>query len=78
MGEMVHIRLDEKMRAEIKKIVKENMFSNEAEFIRDSLRNNIETYRKIRIINSLRNKFEPGTGTKLKKSEVFRAFGLEE
>ena len=79
MGEMVHIRLDAKMRNEIKNIVKDNMFSNETEFIRDSLRSSIETYRKIQILNSMRNKFEIAKNpAKLKKSEVFRAFGLEE
>ncbi|MGV8141041.1 MAG: hypothetical protein ACP5NW_01215 [Candidatus Woesearchaeota archaeon] len=79
MGEMVHLRLDSKMRAEMKIIIKENLFSNETEFIKDSIRRNIELHKKIQIIHSLRGS---GRGTKnpkqIPKSEVFRALGLED
>lgn len=60
---MVHLRLDEKMRKEIRKAVDENLFSNETEFIRDSIRRNIELYKKIQIIHSLR-----GSVKKIKNS----------
>lgn len=79
MNEMVHLRLDSKMRAEMKTMVKANLFSNETEFIKDSIRRNIELYRKIQVIHSLR-----GSAKRIKNppniplSDVFRAVGLED
>jgi Arc/MetJ-type ribon-helix-helix transcriptional regulator len=79
MNEMVHLRLEPKIRNEIKKIVKDNMFSNESEFIRDSIRRNLENYRKIQLLDSMRGTLKPSKNpTKLKRSEVFRALGLED
>ncbi|MGV8168976.1 MAG: hypothetical protein ACP5N3_02875 [Candidatus Nanoarchaeia archaeon] len=78
MGELVHLRLDAKMRSEIKSIVKENLFSNETEFIRDSIRKNIELYRKVQAIKALKGSLAEKRGKGLKKSEVFRAFGIED
>jgi Arc/MetJ-type ribon-helix-helix transcriptional regulator len=79
MGELVHIRLDPKMRLEIKKIVAENMFSTESEFIKESIRAKIEIYRKIRILDSLRGSLKPSKNhKKIPISEVFRAAGLED
>jgi Arc/MetJ-type ribon-helix-helix transcriptional regulator len=79
VNEMVHLRLDPKMRSEMKNIVKDNMFSSETEFIKDSIRRNIELYRKIQILHSLR-----GSAKRIKNppniplSDVFRAVGLED
>lgn len=76
---MVHLRLDEKMRKEIRKAVDENLFSNETEFIRDSIRRNIELYKKIQIIHSLRGSVKKSkTPSKIPISDVFRAVGLED
>jgi len=78
MGELIHIRIEKKVRDEIQKIIKDNMFSSESEFIRDALRNNIEVYRKIEILKSMQGKIKPSKNpTKIKRSEVFRTFGLE-
>ena len=63
----------------IRKVVDENLFSNETEFIRDSIRRNIELYKKLKAIHSLH-----GSAKRLKNhkeipiSDVFRAAGLEE
>jgi Arc/MetJ-type ribon-helix-helix transcriptional regulator len=78
MGELVHLRLDSKMRAEIKSVVKENLFANETEFIRESVRRNIELYKKLQVIHALRGSLTMKKGKGLNSSEVFRAFGLEE
>jgi Arc/MetJ-type ribon-helix-helix transcriptional regulator len=78
VNEMVHLRLDPKMRLEMKNIVKDNMFSNETEFIKDAIRRNIELYRKIQILHSLRGSVKMKKSEGLKHSEVFRAFGLED
>jgi Arc/MetJ-type ribon-helix-helix transcriptional regulator len=76
---MIHLRLESKIRNEIKKIVKDNMFSNESEFIRDAIRTQLELYRKIRILDSLRGSIKPAKNpTKIPISEVFRAVGLED
>ena len=77
MAELVHLRLEEKMRSEIKDIVSNNMFKNESEFIRAALRNEIEKYRKIQLLNSLRNSIPEKKGKRIPKSDIFRAFGLE-
>ncbi len=77
MGDLVHIRLDAKMRKEIKQAVKDTMFSSESEFIRDAIRRNIENYKKIRILESFRNTV-PQRNSKAKiPSDIFREFGLE-
>jgi Arc/MetJ-type ribon-helix-helix transcriptional regulator len=79
VNEMVHLRLDPKMRAEMKAMVKENLFSNETEFIKDAIRRNIELYHKIQVMHSLR-----GSAKRIKNppniplSDVFRAVGLED
>lgn len=78
MGELVHLRLDAKMREEIKNLVQNNLFSNETEFIRDSIRKNIEHYEKIKTIKSLRGSLKKSKNKGLSHSEVFRAFGLED
>ena len=79
MGEMIHLRIDPKIRAEMKKIVQDNMFSNEAEFIRDAIRQRIEVYRKIKILDSMRGTLKPSKNpTKIKHSDLFRAAGLED
>jgi Arc/MetJ-type ribon-helix-helix transcriptional regulator len=78
MTELVHVRLDPKMRAEMKLLVKENLFSSETEFIRDALRKQIELYAKMKTIKSLSGSLTLKKGKGLKQSEVFRAFGLEE
>ena len=79
VNEMVHLRLDSKMRAEMKIMVKESLFSNETEFIKDAIRRNIELHRKIQIIHSLRGSAKKiKNPPKLKLSEAFRAMGLED
>jgi Arc/MetJ-type ribon-helix-helix transcriptional regulator len=78
VNEMVHLRLDSKMRKEMKSIVEDNLFQNETEFIRDSIRRNIELHRKMQIIHSLRGSLSIKRSKGLKRSEVFRAFGLED
>lgn len=77
VNEMVHLRLDPKMRSEIKRIVKENTFSNETEFIKESIRSNLEYYRKLAILHSFKNSV-PQTRKKIKSSsDIFRDFGIE-
>ena len=79
VNEMVHLRLDPKMRAEMKTFLGEDFYGSETEFIKDSIRKNIELYRKIKVIHSLR-----GSGKRVKNppniplSEVFKAIGLED
>jgi Arc/MetJ-type ribon-helix-helix transcriptional regulator len=78
MNEMIHLRLDEKMRREIRKTIDENLFSNESEFIRDSIRRNIELYQKIMILKSLRGSVKKRRNFKgIPPSDIFREFGLE-
>lgn len=76
MAEMIHIRLDEKIRKEMKQVVKNNIFSNESEFIRDAIRNNIEKYKKIKLLENFRNQLDEKP-TKSTTSNVFREFGIE-
>ena len=73
----MHIRLDPKMRKSMSAIVKQQYFTNESEFIRDSIRKNLEIYEKIQLLASLR-----GSVARRKKppgpvpSDVFREFGI--
>lgn len=77
MSELVHLRLDKKMRTEIKKTVKTNLFTSESDFIRNAIRKELELYEKIRILQSMRNILKPKKGKEIPMSDVFRAFGLE-
>jgi len=65
------------MRKEIQRAVKENRFSSESEFIRDSVRKNLEVYEKIRLLRSLKNSLPRDKMKKKGKSDLFREFGLE-
>jgi Arc/MetJ-type ribon-helix-helix transcriptional regulator len=79
VNEMVHLRLDPKMRIEIKKIVRDDLFKDESEFIRDAIRRNIELHRKIQLLKSMQGKLKPSKNpTKISLSEAFKAVGLED
>lgn len=77
MTEMVHLRLESKMRTEIKKAVKNNLFSSESDFIRNAIRKELELYQKIEILDKMRGSLKPYKGKPIPRSEVFRAVGLE-
>jgi len=90
MGELVHLRLGTKLKKEINDIVKTGLFSNMTEFIRDSIRKNIEEYEKKRAIRGLERLRGKGrlltkeeqkrAKEELKKmspSELFRSVGLD-
>jgi Arc/MetJ-type ribon-helix-helix transcriptional regulator len=90
MGELVHLRLEKKLKTRMNEIVKTGMFANMTEFIRDSIRKNIEEYEKqraIRGLEALRGKGRLLTKTEQKKakeklkkmtpSEIFRSVGLD-
>ncbi|MBW2998274.1 ribbon-helix-helix domain-containing protein [Candidatus Woesearchaeota archaeon] len=76
MNEMVHLRIDNKLRREIKIMVKNNLFSNESEFIRDSIRKNLEQYQKIKLLEKFQNKLDQKP-TKKSNLNIFRQFGIE-
>ncbi|MBR9700551.1 hypothetical protein GOV11_01660 [Candidatus Woesearchaeota archaeon] len=78
MGEMVHLRLDSKMRKAIKSIVKDRLYSTETEFIRDSIRKNLELNEKLVALKALQGSV-PRRKTPPKKipSDIFRAYGFE-
>lgn len=52
---LTHIRLDEKMEAEISQLLEREMFSSKSEFIRDAIRKSIEDY-KTKLAKHLINK----------------------
>ena len=75
--DLVHLRIDQKIRKEIKELMQYSLFSNETEFIRDSIRRNIELHKKIQLLDRMRNTL-PKTKRKIKaSSNIFRDFGLE-
>lgn len=89
MGELVHLRLGKKLKQEINEIVKTGFFSNMTEFIKDSIRKNLEEYEKkkaIRGLERLRGKGRLLTKEEQKKakaelknmsaSDLFRKYGL--
>ncbi|MBW2968662.1 ribbon-helix-helix domain-containing protein [Candidatus Woesearchaeota archaeon] len=90
MGELVHLRLEKKLKKEINTIVKTGFFSNMTEFIRDAIRKSIEDYEKKRAIKGLeklRGKGRLLTKAEQKKaraelkkmssSDLFRSVGLD-
>jgi len=90
MGELVHLRLEKKLRNEIKLITNSGLFSNMTEFVRDSIRKNIEEYNKKLVLmkirglqysaKSLSEKEKQQRRTNLKNmsnSQLFRQFGLD-
>ena len=46
---LVHTKIEPEMKKEIETLAKEFHFSNTSEFIRDSIRKNIESYKKLKI-----------------------------
>lgn len=78
MNELVHIRLDPKMRKAMKKVVESHYYRNESELIRDAIRSKLDKYERLELLKSVRGK------AKLRKyppkdtpSDIFREFGLE-
>ncbi len=53
MGNLVHLRLGEKLTREIDAIVRHETYENRSAFIKEALRRVIDEYRKRRIIESL-------------------------
>jgi len=89
MGDLVHLRLEKRLKAEINEFVKSGLFSNMTEFIRDAIRKSIEQYeiqKNIRGLEMLRGKGRLLTKAqsekakaewkKLSPSEIFRKVGL--
>jgi len=78
MGELVHIRLDTKLRTKIKKAVKNSFHSSETDFIRNAIRKELETQEKIEGLIKLWSSIKEKKNNKpIPISEVFRAVGLE-
>lgn len=77
MAELVHLRLETKMRTEIKQVVNNNLYGSESEFIRNAIRKELELYQKIELLDKLRGTLKPKKGKPIPRSELFRAFGLE-
>ena len=90
MGELVHLRLEKKLKDRMNEIVKTGLFANMTEFIREAIRKNIEEYEKqkaIRGLEMLRGKGRLLTKAEQKKakaelknmsaSELFRSVGLD-
>lgn len=77
MGELVHLRLEKKIRDEIKKSVKSSFYSSESDFIRNAIRKELELQQKIEILDKLRGTLKRKNNKPVPISEVFRAYGLE-
>ncbi|MDP4012959.1 MAG: hypothetical protein Q8R00_05140 [Candidatus Nanoarchaeia archaeon] len=89
MGEMIHLRLEKRMKDRISETVENGMFTNMTEFIRDAIRKSIEEYEKRRAIRGLEllrgkgrllskeeQKNAKAELKKLSASELFRKIGL--
>jgi len=87
MGELLHIRLDPKMRKAIREVVKEEHYASESGFLRDLIRQNLTANARIRVLRSLQGSVKPFTprqqaarakkAANMSSSELFRAFGLD-
>jgi len=71
MGELIHLRLEKRMKDRISEVVENGMFANMTEFIRDAIRKNIEEYEKRKAIRGL--EMLRGKGRLLSKEEQKRA-----
>lgn len=71
MGEMIHLRLEKRMKDSISEAVENGMFANMTEFIRDAIRKSIEEYEKRSAIRGL--EMLRGKGRLLSKEEQKRA-----
>lgn len=78
MADLIHLRLDPKMRRAVKRVVQERYFSTESEFIRDSIRKNLDTYERVQALRQLQGTVprRKTPGEPIADSEIFRAFGL--
>ena len=87
MGELVHVRLEPRMREAIRSVVADEHFTSETEFIRDSIRKNLETYERIQGIKRLKGTSKPLSKAEqrlreerlatMSSSDLFRAFGFD-
>ena len=91
MGDLVHLRLEKEMKDRISSVVKIGLFSNMTEFIRDSIRKNIDYFEKKRAIHGLAmlrgnahllsKSEQANVRNQLKKlnssSDLFRKLGLD-
>lgn len=78
MSELVHLRLEKKMRTEIKKAVKNSFYSSESDFIRNAVRKELELQEKLQGLRKLWGSVKEKKNNKpIPYSEVFRAIGLE-
>lgn len=89
MGDLVHLRLDRKLKENMNEIVSTGLFANVTEFIRDAIRKSIEEYEKRKAIRGLEmlrgkgrlltkeeQKVAKAELKKMSPSELFRKFGL--
>ncbi len=90
MGELVHLRIDKKMKLGIQAAISNGLFGNMTEFIRDSIRKNIEDYERKNALIGLeklrgrakelsaeQKKAAKNELEKLPPSELFRKLGLD-
>jgi len=91
MNDLVHLRLEKKLKEHIRNIVDTGLFSNMTEFIKDSIRKNIEDYNKKLVLMKIRKlQYSAKLLTEKEKqkrnkeldsmtaSDIFRKFGLNE
>ncbi|NQV09226.1 hypothetical protein HQ529_05220 [Candidatus Woesearchaeota archaeon] len=91
MGELVHLRLEKNLRKQIKGIVNTGLFSNMTEFVRDSIRKNIEDYHRKLVLMKIKDlQYSAKALTEKEKrekrneletissSDLFRKFGFNE
>jgi Arc/MetJ-type ribon-helix-helix transcriptional regulator len=73
MNDLIHTRLEPGIKDEINKIVKEHYFSSTSEFVKESIRKNLEEYRKKSVIREFEKHFASQPDKKLRKSSKISA-----
>jgi len=72
--QLIHIKIDKTMKQDIELLCKDYSFANTTEFIRDSIRKNIEAHKTKYALQLLRKNFKSFEGTHITKAEKAAAF----
>jgi Arc/MetJ-type ribon-helix-helix transcriptional regulator len=72
MAELTPIRIEKQLKVEIKELISQGYFSTLTEFVKDSIRKNLENYRKQQAFKVL-NELKGSSKTTKKQTKTTRA-----
>lgn len=71
--QLIHVKFEPKMKQQVEELCKQYHFANTSEFIRDSVRKNIEAYETKMAVDILNRNFRKGIGRRPTREERAQA-----